>query len=97
MSIRATLTFDLNREIYQTEEAAEALAEASGQNGAVYSWKTVGRENWLEKGFSRSDVLALLVLPAGLPETIGMPDDVFTTLARRHLDRRRRRGRGPWG
>jgi hypothetical protein len=41
----------------------------------VYSWKTEGRYNWLERGFSVVDVLGLTILPDGLSNKIDLPDD----------------------
>jgi hypothetical protein len=49
------------------------LAEET--NSAVYSWKTEGQYNWLQKGFTVVDVLGLTVLPKGLPDMIDLPDD----------------------
>jgi len=73
--MRAVLDVSLPVTLYDLEQhaAAEACAEASG--GEVFSWKTTGRSNWLEKGFSVVDVLALVVLPAGLPDVLDMPED----------------------
>jgi hypothetical protein len=41
----------------------------------VFSWKTEGRYNWLEKGLSVVDVLGLTILPDGLPDKIDLPND----------------------
>ncbi len=41
----------------------------------LYCWKTTCNSNWLEKGFSVADVLAIVVLPQGLPDKICMPND----------------------
>jgi hypothetical protein len=41
----------------------------------MYSWKTEGRSNWLEKGFSVVDVLGFTILLDGLPNEIDLPDD----------------------
>jgi hypothetical protein len=75
MAMSMTLEMQLDVTLFQLEEAeeAESLAERSGS--VVYCWKTTGRWNWLERGFSCVDVLGLVVLPAGLPSTIDMPDD----------------------
>ena len=75
MTMRAALGVLLDGSLYQLEEAREAYTEAAARGGAVYSWKTTGRWNWLERGGSIVDVLALTVLPEGLPEIIDMPDD----------------------
>jgi len=75
MSMMVTLDLVLTTEAFQTEEASIAEEHARSSGGTVYSWVTSGKGNWLEKGFCWSDVLALVVLPGQLPETIGMPDD----------------------
>uniref|UniRef100_A0A7C4CCD0 Uncharacterized protein n=1 Tax=candidate division WOR-3 bacterium TaxID=2052148 RepID=A0A7C4CCD0_UNCW3 len=73
--MRCTLSIDVPARFYQLEEHARAqrLAERTGR--AVYTWKTTGRANWLERQFSNVDALGLVLLPSGLPETIAMPDD----------------------
>jgi hypothetical protein len=75
MAMKLALEMLVDVTLFQLEEAeeAESLAERSGS--VVYCWKTTGRWNWLERGFSRVDVLGLVLLPAGLPDTIDMPDD----------------------
>jgi hypothetical protein len=60
---------------FQIENARNAETLAQETDNAVYSWKTVGRYNWLEKGFSVVDVLGLTILPNGLPDKIDLPDD----------------------
>lgn len=54
-------------------ELASEVAARTG--GRVYSWKTVGKSNWLEEGYRQVDTLALVVLPSELPESIELPDD----------------------
>jgi len=73
--VRTVLELSLAVTIYDLEEHQAAQARASASGGKVFSWKTTGRANWLEKGLSPVDVLALVVLPAGLPDFIRMPDD----------------------
>ena len=73
--IQTTLTLHLPTTLYQLEEATQAEAAANNLNGVVGCWKTSGLSNWLERGFSVADVLVLVVLPVGLPDTIEMPDD----------------------
>lgn len=75
MSMKATLSLDLELEVFQLEEAQQAEQQAEERDGVVYTWKTSGRENWLEQGFSIVDVLGIVVLPQGLPSVIDMPDD----------------------
>lgn len=55
----------------------EATLHLSGRTpeAEVFSWKTIGRENWLDRGTSLSDVLGLVVLPPGLSDSLEMPDD----------------------
>ena len=65
----------MNADLFETEEAEEVERRARLADGVVYSWKTSGRQNWLEHAWSIADVLGLVVLPRGLPETIDLPDD----------------------
>lgn len=62
-------------ECFNIEEAqhVENLANATGS--VVYSWKTEGRYNWFQRGFTVVDVLGLTVLPKGLPDWIDLPND----------------------
>jgi hypothetical protein len=69
--MRVTVPILYEAEFYETEEVAAAERHAELTGGRVYAWKTSGRENWLERGFSVVDVLGYLVLPAALD----MPDD----------------------
>ncbi len=71
------MTFDLcfERELYDLCDAAAAQQEARKTGASVYSWKTIGRSNWLERGFSVVDVLGLVVLPGRLGDRVDMPDD----------------------
>ena len=73
--MNAPLTVCLPASFHQLEALQEAVRLAEQTHGAVYSWKTTGRHNWLERGLSLADVLGLVVLPDGLPEEIEMPDD----------------------
>lgn len=66
---------NLSLEIFQIEFARELELLAAKNNGTVYSWKTTGRKNWLEKGFSIVDVLGLTILPKDQPDWIDLPDD----------------------
>lgn len=61
--------------LYQIEEWKDAVLMAESTNQIVYSYKTIGRSNWFEKGLSISDVMGLVVLPNGLPDVIDLPDD----------------------
>jgi hypothetical protein len=62
-------------ECFQVENARNAEELAQEINGVVYSWKTEGHSNWLERGYSVIDVLGLTILPAGLPDEIDFPND----------------------
>lgn len=76
MSMRTTITLQLDLELFQIEEVEQAEQRAEEVGGVLYCWKTSGSENWLERGLSVVDVLGIIVLPQGLPDTINMPDDV---------------------
>ena len=75
MSRPGERTLTLKRELLQPEEAEKAARYAGNGGGRVYTWHTIGTENWLQAGVGLCDVLCLLVLPDGLPDTIAMPDD----------------------
>lgn len=63
-------------EFFEIESARDAEVLAGQTDGVVYSWKTAGRYNWFQKGFTVVDVLGLSVLPKGLPDLIDLPDDI---------------------
>ena len=65
----------LDTELHDLSRCAAAFAAAEKTRGDVYTWKTTGRWNWLERGASVVDALGLVVLPPGLPALIDMPDD----------------------
>lgn len=60
---------------YYLEEWRLARSAARRNRTSVYSWKTSGRANWLERGYSCVDCLGLVELPRGLSDTLPMPDD----------------------
>lgn len=62
-------------ETFELEEAGDAEHVAAETNGVIYSWKTAGNLNWLEKGLSIVDVLGIIVLPKGSPDWIDLPND----------------------
>jgi hypothetical protein len=66
----------LEFEFFQLEDIVKAEQFAEINDGAVYSWKTTGYSNWLEKILSVSDVIGLAVLPNGMPDWIELPDDM---------------------
>ena len=73
--MRVTLELEIETEFFDIMEAAEAEATALSRGERVYTWKTVGRHNWLERGFSNIDSAGLVVLPVALPDRIEMSDD----------------------
>lgn len=73
--MKLTLEVTVETELFQLEEHQEATALAHRLPGVIYTWKTTGRSNWLERGMSCVDSLGLVVLPAQLPAHIEMPDD----------------------
>lgn len=75
MSIKQSLYLKFGLEVFNTHELKEAQRLASDLNGVLYCWKTTCNLNWLEKGLSVADVLAIVVLPQGLPDQIDMPND----------------------
>jgi len=65
----------LDFEFFELEELKKAEQFAESMDGSIYSWKTTGKSNWLEKRLSVTDVLGLAVLPKNLPDWIDLPDD----------------------
>ena len=78
MTTTLTLEIEMESPLFQTTQPQEAEDYAKQHACNVYTWKTTGRTNWLEKGFAKSDTLALVALPNNLPDTIHMPDDPDT-------------------
>ena len=77
--VQITLELLVDAPFFQTEQAEEAEELARRTGGRVYSWKTAGKHNWLEAGYSRVDVIGLAVLPGVLPQTVTMPNDSIAT------------------
>lgn len=73
--MKVAFSLELELELFQLEEAKQAEQLATKSNSQIYSYKTSGNQNWLERGFSMTDVLGIVVLPQGLPDTIDLPDD----------------------
>ncbi len=65
----------LGFEFFELEELKTAEQFAERIDGSIYSWKSIGHSNWLEKRLSVADVLGLAVLPKDLPDWIELPDD----------------------
>jgi len=75
VSLVVQLTLFVEKKLFMLEEARKAHELAECTENVVYSWKTSGHSNWLEKGGSLVDVLGFVVLPHGLPPIIEMADD----------------------
>jgi hypothetical protein len=69
------LSDEIEFECFEIEDACNAEKLAKETDGVIYSWKTEGCTNWLEKGVSVVDVLGLTMLPNNLPNEIDLPDD----------------------
>lgn len=66
--MKVVFSQNLSFDIFDIESANDVYILAAKNNGVVYSWKTEGKYNWLEKGFHVVDVLGLTILPEGLPD-----------------------------
>ena len=70
MSTKRNAPLDL--ELYQLEELEQAALRAEMENSCLYSYKSSGHQNWLERGLFASDALGIVVLPQGLPDVISL-------------------------
>jgi hypothetical protein len=61
--MKVSLEENFEFEFFQIEELKSAEQYAKHVDGSIYSWKTTGKSNWLEKRLSVVDVLGLAVLP----------------------------------
>lgn len=73
--MKVSLEENFEFEFFQIEELKNAEQYAKETDGSIYSWKTTGKSNWLEKNLSVVDILGLAVLPKNLPDWINLPDD----------------------
>jgi hypothetical protein len=73
--VKINLGNSIEFDLFQIEESQKAKQLALRTNGVVYSWKTVGESNWLERGVSIADVLGLTILPKESPDWIDLPND----------------------
>lgn len=73
--MKVSLNENFEFEFFQIEELQNAEQYAEEIDGSIYSWKTTGNSNWLEKRLSVADVLGLVVLPKNMPEWIDLPED----------------------
>lgn len=74
--MKISLDGALEFELFELEDFVKAEQFADSNDGRVYSWKTTGYSNWLEKRLSVVDVIGLAVLPKGLPDWIDLPNDM---------------------
>ncbi|MFA4987120.1 MAG: hypothetical protein WC712_11080 [Candidatus Brocadiia bacterium] len=75
MAFNLSLPLLTDAEAFTCEDPVEVEQKARDTGRAVYSWQCSGRENWLARGFQRTDVIAWVLLPDGLPEVIDLEDD----------------------
>jgi hypothetical protein len=73
--MKASLDGVFEFEFFELEDLKNAEQYAKKIGGSIYSWKTIGYSNWLEKRLSIADVFGLAVLPKDLPDWIDLPDD----------------------
>lgn len=73
MKVSLDGTFEF--EFFEIEDLETAKQYAKEINGSIYSWKTTGNSNWLEKKLSVVDILGLAVIPKNLPNWIDLPND----------------------
>lgn len=73
--MKVNLDGEFEFDYFDIEEAQKVERLAKETDGIVYSWKTEGRYNWFQKGFSVVAILGLTILPKGLPDWIDLPDD----------------------
>lgn len=74
--MRLIFHLEMTAEVFDTLESKKAETVARSLGGQVYTWKTVGRRNWLGRGYRMVDALALVVLPGAFPDTVHVCDDV---------------------
>ena len=75
--MKVSLDGNVDFEFFEIEELKSAEQYAELIDGSIYSWKTIGYSNWLEKRLSVADVLGLAVLQKGLPDWIDLPNDAM--------------------
>jgi hypothetical protein len=75
--MKLTLHLEMEVEFFQLDEIERAEALAREQSRVIYTWKTIGRHNWLENGAHNVDAAGLVVLPASLGDRVSMcPDEL---------------------
>ncbi len=75
MNMSLELQLRLDTKFYFSDELDGMAKSVAESNGRIYSWKTTGNKNWLERYVSIVDTLGYVVLPVGLPYIIEMLDD----------------------
>ena len=73
--LKVTHELSLELDVFRIEDWRHVVRTARRTCGCVYTWITFGRQNWLEKGLHIFDVMGLVILPRGLPDTIDLADD----------------------
>jgi hypothetical protein len=73
--MKVNLGDNVEFELFQREEIHSVEQLSRETKSSIYSWKTTGSSNWLEKGLSIIDVLGLVLLPSDSPDWIELPDD----------------------
>jgi hypothetical protein len=65
----------LSIELFDLEHALQLNTLAIQTNQEIYTLKTEGHSNWLERGIHIVDELGLVLLPKNYPDIINLPDD----------------------
>jgi len=73
--MKVELALYLDVDFYELEDSEQAVAAADKTNRSVYTWKTSGLTNWMERRISNVDALGLVLLPRGMPDCLDMPED----------------------
>ena len=71
--MKQRLRLKLDVELFQLDELQKIEALAKRKRGVIYTWKTDGKDSWLEYGSSRDNAVGLFVLPALLSDAIYVP------------------------
>ncbi|MCX7782740.1 MAG: hypothetical protein N2318_03740 [Meiothermus sp.] len=65
----------IKTKLFTLEQIGDAHELANRLGAQIFTWKTVGSTNWLEKGTSIVDALGYVVLPKQYSDIIELPDD----------------------
>ena len=74
--MKQTLHIEMDVELFDLTDIKKVEAQAKETNGTIYTWKTIGRANWLDQGASNVDALGLVIIPRS-PDRIKMSEDVL--------------------